>query len=158
MHLTKQIAKQLRDVYFGGNWTASNLKEQLADVTWEQATTQVYSLNTIAILVYHMNYYVSAVSKVLEGEVLVAKDIHSFKHPPIESREDWERMLDQVYADAEKFASLIERMDEEMLWENFSEDKYGNYYRNLTGIIEHLHYHLGQVVVINKILSQLSET
>lgn len=53
MNVTEQIAKQLRTVYFGGNWTSVNFKETLADVTWQQATTQVYSCNTIAILVYH---------------------------------------------------------------------------------------------------------
>ncbi|MEJ7829346.1 MAG: hypothetical protein WKF91_14145 [Segetibacter sp.] len=40
MNLTGQIAKQFRDVYFGGNWTSVNLKENLADVTWQQAITQ----------------------------------------------------------------------------------------------------------------------
>ena len=33
MNLTAQIAKQLKAVYFGGNWTWVNLKENLADVT-----------------------------------------------------------------------------------------------------------------------------
>jgi len=55
MNLTWQIAKQFRDVYFGGNWTSVNLKENLADVTWQQATTKVYSANTIAALVYRIS-------------------------------------------------------------------------------------------------------
>ena len=28
--LTKQIAKQFRELYFGGNWTSSNLRDNLA--------------------------------------------------------------------------------------------------------------------------------
>ena len=55
MNLTWQIAKQFRDVYFGGNWTSVNLKENLADVTWQQAITKVYSFNTIAALVYRIS-------------------------------------------------------------------------------------------------------
>ena len=82
MNLTTQIAKHFRDVHFGGNWTSVNLKDSLADVSWQQATTQVYSFNTIATLVYHANYYVSAVLKVLEGEQLNAKDKYSFELPP----------------------------------------------------------------------------
>ena len=39
MNLTAQIAKHIRDVHFGGNWTASNLKDQLAGLSWQQATT-----------------------------------------------------------------------------------------------------------------------
>ena len=33
-------------------------------------------------------------------------------------------------------------------------EKYGNYFRNLTGIIEHLHYHLGQIVLIKKLIAE----
>lgn len=154
MELTKQIAKHFREVHFGGNWTSSNLKDNLADVSWEQATTQVYSLNTIAALVFHVNYYVSGVLKVLQGGPLEIKDKFSFDLPPIRSREDWEKLLEKTWADAEHFAGLVEQLPESKLWEDFTDSKYGNYYRNFHGIIEHLHYHLGQIVLVKKILSQ----
>ncbi|MFZ4632661.1 MAG: DUF1572 domain-containing protein [Saprospiraceae bacterium] len=154
MNLSKQIAKHIRDVYFGGNWTSSSLKEHLADVTWQQATTPVHALNTIATLVYHIHYFVGAVLPVLQGEPLNAHDKYSFDHPPIQSQEDWENFLNKTWVDAEKFASLIEALPEEKLGEVFVEEKYGNYYRNLHGIIEHAHYHLGQIVLIKKILLQ----
>lgn len=157
MILTEQIAKQFRDVHFGGNWTASNLKENLAGVTWQQATTKVYSLNTIATLVYHMNYYVIVVIKVLQGEPLAGNDKYSFDHPPILSQEDWKNFLDKTWTDAKNFANLIEQFPERRLWEIFSDKKYGNYYRNIHGIIEHIHYHLGQIVLIKKILLQADE-
>ena len=107
MTVSQHLAKSLRDVYFGGNWTASNLKTQLADVTWQQATKQVYGLNTIATLVYHLNYYVVEVTKVLQGEPLTASDKFAFTYPPIQNREDWERQRDSIWADAEAFAQLI---------------------------------------------------
>ncbi len=157
MNLTAQIAKHFREVHFGGNWTSSNLKDHLADVTWQQATTKIYSFNTIAILVYHMNYYVSAVLKVLQGAPLDAKDKYSFDHPPILSQEDWKKLLDKTWTDAENFASLVEELPENKLGETFSDEKYGNYYRNIHGIIEHIHYHLGQIVLIKKILLQADE-
>ncbi|MES1218513.1 MAG: DUF1572 domain-containing protein, partial [Bacteroidota bacterium] len=144
MSLPEQIAKQFRAVYFGGNWTSVNLKETLADTNWQQATAKIYSFNTIATLVYHMNYYVSAVMKVLQGEPLDAHDKYSFDHPPILSQDDWEKLLDKTWTDAENFAGLVEQLPENKLLVDFSDNKYGNYYRNITGIIEHNHYHLGQ--------------
>jgi len=156
MNLSEQIAKHLRDVHFGGNWTSSNLKDNLADVTWQQATTQVYSFNTIATLVFHIHYFVAAVLPVLQGAPLNAHDKYSFDHPPIHSHEDWENMLNKVYADAEKLAGLIELLPENKLGENFTDEKYGTYYRNLHGIIEHTHYHLGQIVIIKKIILEAS--
>ena len=152
MSLSQNIAKHFREVHFGGNWTSSNLKDQLSDVSWQEATTQVYSLNTIATLVFHINYYVDVVSKVLEGGPLDAHDKFSFAHPPINSQDDWERMLTKVFTDAEKFVRLIEQIPESKLWENFTDPKYGIYYRNVHGIIEHTHYHLGQIAVIKKII------
>ena len=157
MSLTEQIAKHFRDVHFGENWTSVNLKDSLADVTWQQATTTIYSFNTIATLVYHMNYFVSAVLKVLQGEPLNAHDKYSFVHPPILSQEDWEKLLNKTWTDAESFASLVEQLPEPRLWEDFSDKKYGNYYRNIHGIIEHIHYHLGQIVLIKKILMKADE-
>lgn len=152
MELTAQIAKHLRDVHFGGNWTTSNLKDTLQDVTWQEASTQVYDFNTIAALVYHMHYYVHAVLKVLQGNLLEAHDKFSFDHPPIQSEADWQNLLATVWEDAEAFAARIEQLPDSKLDEDFTDKKYGNYFRNLHGIIEHLHYHLGQVVLLKKLV------
>lgn len=152
MRLTEQIAKQFRDVYFGGNWTAVTLKENLEEVNWQQATTKLHSFNTIAALLYHINFYVRAVGTVLQGESLQASDKYSFDHPPILSKKDWEKLQDTLWADAEQFARLILQLPEHKLWETFANGEYGNYYRNIQGVTEHVHYHLGQIVLIKKML------
>lgn len=154
MNLPAHLAKHLRDVHFGGNWTTVNLKDSLAGVNWKQATTQVHSFNTIATLVAHTHYYIMVVQKVLRGEPLTGKDADSFGHPPVRSESDWQDLLATVWADAGSFAAMIEQLPEPKLWEDFYNGKYGNYYRNITGIIEHTHYHLGQIVLIKKILAE----
>lgn len=154
MALTRQIAKHLRDVYFGGNWTEVNLKDTLSDICWQQAVTKVHNLNTIAALVYHINYYVNPVLKVLQGEPLIASDKCSFDLRPVASDDEWHNLVTKALTEAELFALQIEKLDEVKLFEDFSEPKYGNYYRNIHGIIEHTHYHLGQIVLIKKLLSE----
>jgi hypothetical protein len=62
--------------------------------------------------------------------------------------------LKKFWADAENFEILIEQLPESKLGETFFDEKYGTYYRNLHGIIEHTHYHLGQIVLIKKIILQ----
>ena len=152
MNSSAQLAKHLRDVYTGGNWTASNLKDNLAGISREQAVQQVYGFNSIAALVYHMNYYVVAVNNVLRGAPLTASDRYSFDGPPINNAADWEILLDKTWKAGEEMAELVAQMPEERLWEDFAENKYGNYYRNLLGIIEHIHYHLGQIALIRKLV------
>lgn len=152
MTTPQQLAKHLRDFYNGGNWTAVNLKDTLNGISWEQAVTKVHDFNTIAMLVFHMNYYVDAVIKVFKGSALKASDKYAFDVPPIKSESDWQQLKDRVFSQAEEFAALIESMDENKLPEVFEDPKYGTYFRNIAGIIEHAHYHLGQIMLIRKIL------
>jgi hypothetical protein len=152
MNTSAQIAKHFREVIFGGNWCTVSLKDILKDVTWEQANTQVYSFNTITALTYHIGYYVTAVLKVLEGGPLEAHDKYSFDHPVVASEEDWQQLQEKIWHEAETFASLIAQLPEGQLFQDFIGGKYGIYFRNLVGIIEHTHYHLGQIVLIKKIL------
>ena len=154
MNTTKQLAQHFRDVHFGGNWTFVNLKNSLDDVTWQEATTKLHDFNTIATLLFHFNYYVNPVLKVLQGEPLIASDKYSFDCPPITSNEDWQKLVQKVLDEAALFAQEIEKLDELKLYDVFSEEKYGNYFRNLLGIIEHSHYHLGQISLIKKLIRQ----
>jgi hypothetical protein len=68
------------------------------------------------------------------------------------------KFLNETWVDAENFATLVEQLPENKLGETFTDEKYGNYYRNLHGIIEHAHYHLGQIVLIKKLLTQKAIT
>lgn len=146
------IAKHFRDVHFGGNWTWVNLRDTLKDITVEEALHQREGLNTIAMLAFHINYFVDAVLKVLEGGPLDAHDKFSFRHPPIDSAADWEMLLDKMWSDADRFAKLVEQLPEDRLHTDMADPKYGTWYRNLTGIIEHSHYHMGQIVILKKLL------
>lgn len=155
MNTSKQIAKHIRDIHFGGNWTCVNLKDTLNGVSWQQATTPVHTLNTIAKLVYHINYYVSTIIKVLQGGPLDAHDKYSFDCPPVQSQQDWDNLLNKVWADADTLVQLVEQLPDEKLGEDFTDKKYGSYYRNLHGMTEHSHYHLGQITVIKKMLTEV---
>lgn len=152
MSITKQLAKNLREIHFGGNWTASNLKENIKDITWQQATTKVVDFNTIATLTYHSTYYIKGLINVLQGKPLDSKDEISFITPAIQSQDEWEKLLNDIWQNAEIASKLVEQLPDEKLLESFTDDKYGNYYRNIAGIIEHLHYHLGQIVLVKKLL------
>ena len=113
-----------------------------------------FILNTIATLTYHMTYYISGVLKVFQGEPLLIKDKYSFDHPPISCQEDWDNFLEKIWEEVKRFANMIEQLPDSQLGEDLDDKKYGSYYRNLHGIIEHSHYHLGQIVLIKKIIDQ----
>ncbi|MCS4304407.1 DUF1572 domain-containing protein [Chryseobacterium pennae] len=150
-----QLAKRFREVLLDGLWIANtNFKDQLSDVTWEQAVTKVGTLNTIAMLTFHIDYYIAGITPVFEGGNLEIKDRYSFDLPPIESQEHWEALLTKLWSDSEKFAVLLEKMPDSKLDEMFVDQKYGTYQRNIDGMIEHAYYHLGQITLIKKLLQK----
>ncbi len=155
MKPTEQIANRFREVLLNGTWVANtNFKAQLSDVNWKQATHKIGSLNTIAALTFHIHYYIAGVLKVLEGGALDIRDKYSFDMPPITSEEEWQKLLNQLWRDAAQFADRVEELPEEKLDEFFVDPKYGNYRRNIDGMIEHSYYHLGQISLIRKLLPE----
>lgn len=155
MKLNKQVATHFKNVFYGGNWTSVNVKEALEDVNVREATTKIFHLNTIAALVFHINYYVDAVLDVMRGLPLTASDKFSFDAPEIQSDKQWRELVHDTLKNADLFADEINKMNDEKIHGDFADPKYGNYYSNLAGIIEHTHYHLGQIVIIKKIIRQL---
>ncbi|SDI47358.1 hypothetical protein SAMN05421846_10877 [Chryseobacterium taeanense] len=154
MSTTLQLAKRFREVVLDGLWIANtNFKHQLSDVTWEQATTKIGSLNTIAMLTFHIDYYIAGLVHVFEGGDLEIRDKYSFDLPPVESQQQWEDLLNKLWNDAERFATLLEQMPDSKMDEGFVDEKYGTYLRNIDGMIEHCYYHLGQITLIKKLLS-----
>lgn len=152
MNLSAEIAKHVREVHFGGNWTDVCLQSLVRDLSWKEATTKIYDLNSIAELAFHINYYINALIKVLQNGPLEARDKYSFDLPPINSQKDWDLLQSKIWSDAEEFAKLIEQLGDQELGSIMIDKKYGTYFRNFQGIIEHFHYHLGQIALIKKII------
>lgn len=154
MSSTSQLAKRFREVLLDGLWIANtNYKDQLSDITWQRATTKVGGLNTIAMLTFHIDYYIAGLIHVFEGGDLEIRDQYSFDLPPLESEEQWENLKNKLWDDAEKFAALLQQMPDSKMNEVFVDEKYGTYLRNIDGMIEHCYYHLGQITLIKKLLN-----
>lgn len=154
MSTTLQLAGRFREVLLDGFWIANtNFKDQLSEVNWEMATKKIGSLNTIAMLTFHIDYYIAGLINVFEGGPLEIKDKYSFDLPPLESPEQWEHLKNKLWKDAERFAALLEQMPDSKMNEGFVDEKYGTYLRNIDGMIEHCYYHLGQITLIKKLLS-----
>lgn len=154
MKSTTEIANRFREIILNGTWVANtNYKDQLENLDWKIAVTPIQNLNTIAILAQHIHYYINGINQVFKGGTLDIKDKFSFDFPPIQSQEEWETFLNKFWKASEEFAYLVEQMPDEKLDESFVDEKYGSYRRNIDCMIEHSYYHLGQIVLIKKLLS-----
>ena len=152
MENAQQLAIRLRSVFLDGQWIAqTNYREQLLSTDWKVATQKVETLNSIAALTYHVNYYLEGIIQVFEGGALEIRDQYSFDLPTIASASDWEYLVHSFLDHAEKFAGHVERFSSEKLNSVFVHEKYGTFRRNVEGVIEHAYYHLGQLVLLKKL-------
>lgn len=155
MTKNKELAERLREVLLTGKWIANtNLQEQLRSINWKQAIHRIENLNTIALLTFHINYYLKGILNVFEGGNLEIKDKYSFDMPEIESEKDWNDLVNDLIINAEKFIIHVEKMEDTILNQPFVKEEYGTYLRNIEGQIEHSYYHLGQIVLLKKLLMQ----
>ena len=147
------LANRFREVLLNGVWIANtNYKHQLTDISWQQANSKIGSLNTIAALTFHINYYIAGILPVFDGGSLDIKDKYSFYTPGITSQKDWESLVNSLITNAEVFANKVEQLEDNQLLDAFVDEKYGSYQRNIEGMIEHCYYHLGQISLIKKMI------
>lgn len=155
MTRNKLIAGRIREVYLNGTWIANtNFKAQILNISWQKAIHRVENLNTIAELTFHINYYLVGLLHAFDTGKLEISDKFSFDMKPIKSAQDWESLRSDFLLNAEKFANRVEQLADHTFDEIFIDEKYGNYLRNIEGVIEHSYYHLGQISLIRKMIDQ----
>lgn len=153
MEKNKELSNRLNEVLLNGHWIANtNYKSQIETLSWKQATQKIGTLNTIASLIFHVNYYLAGLLNVLRGGELEIRDKYSFDLPPIKSENDWQELIDEFLVNSEMFVKEVATLKENKLDEPFVDEKYGTYLRNIEGIIEHSYYHLGQISLIKKMI------
>jgi hypothetical protein len=156
MNVAHQLSARVREVFLNGTWIANtNFKHQISQINYSQATCVVQDYNTIALLTFHLQYYLSGVNQVFEGGTLDIKDKYSYDMPEIACEQDWLDLVAKFLQSAETFANHVERMSDYDLNQPFVDEKYGSYQRNVEGMIEHGYYHLGQISLIAKSVKQM---
>ena len=154
MENNRELAKRFSDVILNNSWVANNsYKNQLTDLPLEVVLFKYQSLHNIAALAQHVHYYIAGILNVFNGGNLDIKDIYSFDFPPINTIEQWHTFLAVFWTDAASFTQKQEEMDENTLNSIFVKKEYGTYHFNINTLIEHSYYHLGQIVLIKKLIS-----
>lgn len=145
------LADRLEEVLLSGKWIANtNFKAQIEQTDWMMAERKIGTFNTIAALTFHLNYYLNGLLEFLDTGQLNMHDKYSFDHVPATSEKEWSQLRNTFIANATTFVSKVREMDDQLLSAPFVHEKYGDYARNIEGVIEHSYYHLGQVSLLRK--------
>ena len=152
MKTTEHIAQHIIEVFEGGNWTDVNMKDTLRDINYKEATTVTKaSYNTIAALVYHISFYNEIVLQRLQGINPSISSANGFDLPPIKSEHDWFQIKQRCFQSAHDLAAAVIKLPEEKLGE-LTVTGHSTHYKTLHGVAEHAHYHLGQIVLLKKLV------
>jgi uncharacterized damage-inducible protein DinB len=152
MNTAKLVAQHLLDVYKGNNWTEVNIADTLKDVTLSEAiiVTEASS-NTIAALVHHLAFWNRAMTARLKGLEMKIPEDNGYCTPELKTEADWQRIRNDNLASATERAETISNIDKERLFQPIVPGR-SSIYKNVQGMVEHIHYHLGQIVILKKLI------
>ncbi len=149
MKIIEAIAQHFREVNYGNNWTDASVKDVLQNISFEQAMKKTGNANTIAILLFHMDFYNMVVYDRLVGIKRKFEHEESLQQPNITTEEDWQQLQKAYFENVDKIHKAIIAFNESHL---FEETTRNTPYKNLHGLIEHIHYHLGQISLLKKLV------
>jgi hypothetical protein len=152
MKLSEAIAQHLLDVHEGNNWTEVDLAHTLHDVTLAEATTlTAASPNTIASLVHHLTFWNRVMTRRAQGIYTEVGEANGFDGPTLHTEADWVELKADNIRSAHELATAIQQVADV----SFTTPILPNYpsvYKNLQGSVEHVHYHLGQLVLLKNLV------
>lgn len=152
MNILHAIAGHITDTYDGENWTGVNISNTLKDVSWQKAQQKTAaSQNTIASLVHHLYYWNEIIMERIKGINPSIPDTNGFDVNELKNENDWNNLKDKTHQSFIQLADAVKSFSEERLFEISPTGK-SSYYKNFQGIVEHAHYHLGQIVMLKKLL------
>jgi uncharacterized damage-inducible protein DinB len=154
MKVTHEIARHILDCFNGENWTDVNISNTLKDVSWQQAQQRTAaSQNTIASLLHHIYYWNGIIMLRIKGINPSVPDSNGFDVAEFKNENDWNELKEKTHQSFIQLADAVKNFPEEKLSETYAAGK-SSYYKNFQGTVEHAHYHLGQIVILKKLIKQ----
>lgn len=152
MSTSNALARHVRGIVTGGNWTERDLQQELNGTDWGMATQALPGFNSIAALTWHVKYFIGVQLRVLRGGPLEGHDRLSWEMPSISDQDTWDAVVKDLLAEGDALADHVEQLSDAQLFSPFGDPKYGTYFSNLVGLVEHTHYHLGQIVLLKRLI------
>ncbi|HET7361908.1 MAG TPA: DinB family protein [Salinimicrobium sp.] len=152
MKQTARISQLFKDLNDGSPWLGVNINETLEEISAEQASKRIAEgRNTIWEIVNHMAAWRLNVLERIQGKT-IANPSHNYILPVENTSEAaWEDAKNQLKATEQEWLDFLENFDEDKFSEIYSTNKM-TYYEHIHGILQHDAYHLGQIVLLSKLL------
>lgn len=152
MKETDRILKSFEDLFSGDPWLDVNLMDTIDGIPARQASRRIApGRNTIREILHHVVQWRMTVLQRIQGEEVSSPD-HNYLLPIEDSSEaGWEETIDQLKRSQEKWTYFLRTWDQKEFDTVYPGNKM-TYYEHVQGILQHDSYHLGQVVLLSKLV------
>jgi uncharacterized damage-inducible protein DinB len=154
MKETERIRVLVKALYNGHPWLDVNMVDNLSKLTWQQAGRKLHPrLNTIWEIVDHMVGWRMNVLQRVQGAVIQTPANNYFAPVTKQSKADWTATLERFQVSQDAWIDFLERSDDDILEKTYPVNQM-SFYEQIQGIIQHDAYHLGQIVLLVKLLEE----
>ena len=148
----ERIIQLYKSAYDGNPWIDVSLMPVLKPITAKQAATKVSPhWNTIWEIVNHIISWRENVLKRIQGQVIKTPAHNYFVPVKDVSSAAWQKALKKLEVSQHQWIVLLKNFNEKD-FEKIYPNNDLTYYEHIHGIIQHDIYHLGQVVMLAKVV------
>lgn len=153
MNQSEFLADQLRRAHQGEAWHGPSLREILAGITAEMASSRpVAQAHGIWELVTHISAWLPAVGRRLDGESVELPAAADWPATAESSETAWQNALAALERETQKLQETIAKLPEESLHKGVPGRDHSVRFM-LEGVIQHHLYHAGQIALLKKMVS-----
>lgn len=152
MNEIKRLQSLFEKLYNGDPWIDISILPVLEELDADTASARpVKNCNSIWEIVNHLVSWRKNVVKRLKGEAIRTPSHNYFKKINTPSEKAWRQTLQQLDASQKEWLQLLKKIKVS----DFGKQYAGNnmtYYEHIQGILQHDAYHLGQIVLLLKMI------
>lgn len=152
MKETKRIAQLFEDLYDGEPWIDETLQRTLKNISVEKAAIKISpGRNSIWQIVNHLISWRENVLQRVQGKVIVTPENNYFDEIKDASEKAWQETHRRLRDSQKKWITFLLESDGKTFEKIYPKNGL-SYYSNIHGIIQHDAYHLGQIVLLSKLI------
>lgn len=152
----KYYMRQLTEVYEGGNWNDESYLGKLKSMSEKTAFLQPYpGSHSAAEILWHCIYWRTVIIKRLQGDNEFQKRTEKDQNfLPLQElkKKGLSGLRSELNKTQEELTSILNTKTDDFLDAEYTPELTNEY--NIEGIIQHDHYHLGQIGLIASILKR----
>jgi uncharacterized damage-inducible protein DinB len=149
----RRFEKLIKDHFDGHPWIDVSLMDTLSDISAEEASTKVGNLNTIWQIVLHITEWKRSIIARLSGILSPAPAHNHIYAVEFCSDEAWDEAIEDLSDAHHELLKMLTIFDVEKFDHIYAPNGL-SYYEHLNGALQHDVYHLGQIVILKRMVRE----